>query len=425
MQIQNRISGREKALLVGVDRRSEENWDLESCLEELAQLTDTAGAVVVGQLTAKLFKPHPATFIGKGKCEELALMAKTLEADVIIFDDELSPAQVRNLYNICQIRIIDRTQLILDIFARRAKTKESQLQVELAQLKYLLPRLTRQWLHLSRQDGGIGSRGPGETQLEVDRRRVKTRIMRLSNELKEVVTERDVQRKKRAKADLPMVSILGYTNAGKTTLFNRITSSSNLAEDRLFATLDATVRKIEVEGSMPILISDTVGFIRKLPHHLVESFKSTLEEITHSDLLIHVIDVTDPLAEEKFKVVLEIVRELGAEKVSIITAVNKIDALDGPESIHHWSALKEKMVPISAKLGQGVERLLSEIVKILKERYQKLQVFIPHSETKWISVLYREGHVLSQRSDEKGTYLEVELPSHLISKIQNFSVQGN
>ena len=425
MQIQNRVNGPEKAILVGVDRRSENNWDIDSCVEELAQLTDTAGGVVAGQMIAKISKPHPATFIGKGKCEELALLAQSLQAGVIIFDDELSPAQVRNLYEICQIRIIDRTQLILDIFARRAKTKESQLQVELAQLKYLLPRLTRQWLHLSRQDGGIGSRGPGETQLEVDRRRVKTKIMRLSNELKEIVTERGVQRKKRSKADLPMVSILGYTNAGKTTLFNRITSSSNLAEDRLFATLDATVRKIEVEGAMPLLISDTVGFIRKLPHHLVESFKSTLEEVTHSDLLIHVIDVTDPLAEEKFKVVLEIVKELGADAVPRITAVNKIDALDGPELIHHWNALKETVVPISAKLGQGVDRLLSETVEILKERYQKLHVIIPHSETKWISLLYREGHVLSQRSDEEGTYLEVELPSHIVPKIKMFIVPIN
>jgi GTP-binding protein HflX len=418
LQTQSVIQGPERAFLVGAELGRNGAWDVESSLEELSQLADTAGAKVIGKLIAKIAKPNPATFIGSGKTESLAQLCKDENVEVVIFDDDLNPVQLRNLQKVCGARIIDRTQLILDIFSRRARTKESQLQVELAQLQYLLPRLTRQWLHLSRQVGGIGTRGPGETQLEVDRRRVKTRIMKLTQELREITTERSIQRKKRERKDLSVVSIIGYTNAGKTTLFNRLTLSANLVEDQLFATLDSTIRKVHIEGFMNVLFSDTVGFIRKLPHHLVESFKTTLEEVTRSDLLIHVIDAGDHLVEEKYDVVLGVLSELNAQEIPHILALNKIDLLESPDPLRRWMNRKEHhVVPISAKNGQGIDQLIHQVVKSLQERYQKLKVFIPHSKGDLTALLYREAHILEKVFDEKGVFLEVEVPKHLLPKI--------
>jgi GTP-binding protein HflX len=418
LQTQSVIQGPERAFLVGAEWGRNGAWDVESSLEELSQLADTAGAKVIGRLVAKIAKPNPATFIGSGKTESLAQLCKDEKVEVVIFDDDLNPVQLRNLQKVCAARIIDRTQLILDIFSRRARTKESQLQVELAQLQYLLPRLTRQWLHLSRQVGGIGTRGPGETQLEVDRRRVKTRIMKLTQELREINTERSIQRKKRERKDLSVVSIIGYTNAGKTTLFNRLTSSANLVEDQLFATLDSTMRKVHIEGFMNVLFSDTVGFIRKLPHHLVESFKTTLEEVSRSDLLIHVIDASDHLVDEKYDVVLDVLSQLDAQEIPHILALNKIDLLESPEPLRRWMNRKEHfVVPISAKNGQGIHQLIHQVVKSLQERYHRLKIFIPHSKGDLTALLYREAHILEKVFDEKGVFLEVEVPKHLLPKI--------
>lgn len=420
--MQNVAQGPEKAILVGVEWRGNRIWDLESSIEELLELVDTAGARVVATLLAKIDKPTPTYFIGSGKANELAALTQESGADLIVFDDDLSPAQSRNLEKISKVRVIDRTQIILDIFSRRARTKEAQFQVELAQLRYLLPRLTGQWMHLSRQEGGVGTRGPGETQLEVDRRRAKTRILKLEKELKAITSERETQRKRREKTGVPLVSIMGYTNAGKTTLFNRLTTSRNLAEDRLFATLDATVRKKELEGHRIVLFSDTVGFIRKLPHHLVESFKATLEEVIHSDLLIHVVDISDPLYQEKHAVVLQVLGKLGAESISRMTVLNKIDLLEGPERILRWERGGEKVIPLSAQSGQGVDSLLAGVSEFFKKSFVRMKVFIPHQANDWVSFLYREAHVIKKKYEENGAFLEIEISSHLVSKILPFQI---
>ncbi|MBI1869710.1 MAG: GTPase HflX [Chlamydiae bacterium] len=422
LQMQNVAQGPEKAILVGVEWRGNRIWDLESSIEELLELVDTAGARVVATLLAKIDKPTPTYFIGSGKANELAALTQESGADLIVFDDDLSPAQSRNLEKISKVRVIDRTQIILDIFSRRARTKEAQFQVELAQLRYLLPRLTGQWMHLSRQEGGVGTRGPGETQLEVDRRRAKTRILKLEKELKAITSERETQRKRREKTGVPLVSIMGYTNAGKTTLFNRLTTSRNLAEDRLFATLDATVRKKELEGHRIVLFSDTVGFIRKLPHHLVESFKATLEEVIHSDLLIHVVDISDPLYQEKHAVVLQVLGKLGAESISRMTVLNKIDLLEGPERILRWERGGEKVIPLSAQSGQGVDSLLAGVSEFFKKSFVRMKVFIPHQANDWVSFLYREAHVIKKKYEENGAFLEIEISSHLVSKILPFQI---
>lgn len=420
----NVVKGPERALLVGVEMGRNGPWDIENSLEELSELADTAGAEVVDEVVVKLASPNAATFIGKGKTEELALTCQEEKVDVVIFDDDLNPAQSKNLQEILNVRVIDRTQLILDIFSRRARTKEAQFQVELAQLQYLLPRLTRQWLHLSRQVGGIGMRGPGETQLEVDRRRIKTRILKLSQELKNISIEREVQRKRRERNDLSVVSIVGYTNAGKTTLFNRLTESQNLAEDRLFATLDATVRKVEVNGSKPILFSDTVGFIRKLPHHLIESFKATLEEVVHSDMLIHVVDCADPLAEEKYDVVKDVIKDLNAQTIPAIIALNKIDLLGSVNPLHQWKRYSDVVVPISARLGQGTNRLLEEVVRHLRIRFQKMSLFIPHAAGDILDLLHREAYVVERRFEPEGVSLVVEVPNAIVSRVEPFRVKN-
>ncbi len=420
MPLKHVIQGPEKAFLIGVDWGRSRAWDVESSLEELSQLVSTAKAKVTHQTIVKLAKPHPATFIGKGKLEELAAKAQESETQVVIFDDDLSPVQSRNLNESFKVRVIDRTQLILDIFARRAFTKQSQLQVELAQLKYLLPRLTHQWTHLSRQDGGIGSRGPGEKQLEVDRRRLRARIMKLTYELRDIETEHKVQKKNRERHEWPLVAIVGYTNAGKTTLFNRLTESENLAEDRLFATLDSTVRKIQFPECRGFLLSDTVGFIRKLPHHLVESFKTTLQEVTHADLLIHVLDLSDHLVEEKYEVVTQVLKDLHAEDVEHILVLNKVDRVGVSPSIPHCLKDETEILFASAKSGQGLEELRSKIKEYLQEHLEVLHIFIPHQEGDWLSLLHRHGRVISKKYDEKGTFLEVEVSKKMTPQLSQF-----
>lgn len=414
MQLRNTIRHPERALLVAVQSRLGNGWDIEDSVDELAQLTDTARGRVVGRILAKVDRPNPATYLGKGKVDELAQLARDCGADVVIFDDDLSPVQARNLEKACETRIIDRSQLILDIFSRRARTKESQLQVELAQLKYLLPRLTRQWLHLSRQEGGIGARGPGETQLEVDRRRVKDRIQRLARDLDHIDTERDTQRRRREKMDLAVVSIVGYTNAGKTTLFNRLAECANLVEDRLFATLDSTVRTIKVNAGPPFLVSDTVGFIRKLPHHLIESFKSTLEEVVGSDLLLHLVDAGDHLLEEKIQVVLEVLEDIGAGNIPRLTVLNKIDLVDNPMRLHSARFQGETPILVSARSGFGMDRLAQEISRALESRFVFMRLFIPHgSANRLVDLVHRSGRVLDRRFEENGVYLEIEIPKRL------------
>src|ERR1700752_194523 len=324
---------RERSLLIGLEKEGVSKWDLQDSLEELRELASSAGAKVVDTVTQKLPKPTAPYYIGKGKAELITESFKDQHVTSVIFNDELSPAQGRNLENLLARKVLDRTQLILDIFAQRARSREGRLQIELAQLQYLLPRLTRMWHHLSRQTGGIGTRGPGETQLEVDRRRVQERIARLERELESVRKTRAVQRQGRKRHQWPVASVVGYTNAGKSTVLNLLTGADVVAEDKLFATLDPTTRSFVLPNKQRVLLTDTVGFLRKLPHTLIESFKATLEEVSEADLLIHVVDLSHPRVDENIEAVHTVLKELNAFGKDTLLVFNKVDAVEGAEHI--------------------------------------------------------------------------------------------
>lgn len=357
---------REKAILVGLHLPHRDRQKVEDSLEELKELTKTAGASVEKIEVTKRDVPTPNLYIGQGKAEEIARICYSKGINLVIFDDDLTPAQVKNLQGLLGVKVIDRTELILDIFAIHARTREGKIQVELAQLQYMLPRLVHAWTHLSRQWGGIGTRGPGERQLELDRRRIRTQITRLSRELERVHEHRSIQRKQRERRGIPLVSIIGYTNAGKTTLFNRLTDSQLPVEDKLFTTLDPKLKRFQLPGNKVVLISDTVGFIRKLPHHLVESFKATLEEVYEADLLLHVVDGSMPLhwVEEQNEVVLNLLKELNVISKPIVTAINKIDLL-GEDTIHRLCRKIPDSISISAKNGDGID----DLVKMINESF--------------------------------------------------------
>jgi GTP-binding protein HflX len=318
----------ERAYLVAVEPKQAQGWTAQSSLDELALLADTARAQVVGRTLQRLDRPNPATYIGKGKVEEIVALKQEQPYDLVIFDDELSPSQQRNLEDALKVKVIDRTALILDIFAKRAQTREGRLQVELAQLEYLLPRLAGQWSHLERLGGGIGTRGPGETQLETDRRLIRTRIARLRDQIEEVRKHRKLYRLRRAKNGVPVVALVGYTNAGKSTLLNTLAGAGVLAEDRLFATLDPVTRQVKMTGGGHFLMTDTVGFIQKLPTQLVSAFRATLEELTDADLLLHVVDITHPNAADQAQTVEETLAELGVGEKPRLTLLNKVDVLE-------------------------------------------------------------------------------------------------
>src|SRR6187402_3684384 len=322
---------RERALLIGLEKEGVSKWDLHDSLDELRELANSAGAEVVSTVTQKLQKPTAPYYIGRGKAELIKESCQDQQVTSVIFDDELSPAQGRNLENLIARKVLDRTQLILDIFAQRARSREGRLQIELAQLQYLLPRLTRMWHHLSRQTGGIGTRGPGETQLEVDRRRVQERIARLERDLDEVRKHRAVQRQGRKRHQWPVAAVVGYTNAGKSTLLNLLTGAGVLTEDKLFATLDPTTRSLILPNKQRVLLTDTVGFLRKLPHTLIESFKATLEEVSEADLLIHIVDLSHSRVDENIEAVNNVTKELGAFGKQTLLVFNKIDALPDDE----------------------------------------------------------------------------------------------
>src|SRR2546421_942961 len=323
----------ERAVLIGLEQEGVSKWDLRDSMEELAELANSAGAEVVDTVTQKLQKPTAPYYIGKGKAELIKESFKDQHVTSVIFDDELSPAQGRNLENLLSRKVLDRTQLILDIFAQRARSREGRLQIELAQLQYLLPRLTRMWHHLSRQTGGIGTRGPGETQLEVDRRRVQERIARLERELESVRKTRTVQREGRKRHQWPVAAVVGYTNAGKSTLLNLLTGADLVAEDKLFATLDPTTRSFVLPNKQRVLLTDTVGFLRKLPHTLIESFKATLEEVSEDDLLIHVVDLSHTRVDDQIEAVEAVVKELDAHGKQTLIVFNKIDNVQNRELI--------------------------------------------------------------------------------------------
>ncbi|HUE35991.1 MAG TPA: GTPase HflX [Candidatus Acidoferrum sp.] len=419
--IETRKTRPEKVFLIGVELKSRNGADIRDLLAELAELAQTAGAEVVGDGIQKLESITPATFIGKGKADEFSRFCRLHGVDTVIFDDELSPAQSRNLEKIFNCKVLDRTSLILDIFAQRARTREGKLQIELAQLQHLLPRLTRFWGHLSRQAGGIGMRGgEGESQLEADRRKVQERIDTISRDLDLVRRRRATQRAGRQRSQWPLASIVGYTNAGKSTLLNTLTGADVLAKDILFATLDPTTRRLKLPTNQNVLLTDTVGFIRKLPHGLVEAFKATLEEVVRADLLLHVVDISHPQAGEQIAAVNAVLAEIGAGEKPFIMVFNKIDCASNESVI---AQLKEKFphaVEISAKTGEGIPHLLGEIGAQLRPKREFLELRIPHERAEVIARLHKVGQVLERRYNGKVAKFKARIPPHFHAEFAPF-----
>jgi GTP-binding protein HflX len=389
----------ERAILVSVETGSTTALETEDSLLELGKLAESAGAAVAGQVQQKLKAVDPRTFIGRGKAGEVRELANQRGATVAIFDDALSPAQARNLENELKLRVVDRSQLILDIFAQRARTLEGKLQVEIAQLTYLQPRLTRQWAHLSRQTGGgsgsggrIGTRGPGETQLEVDRRRVRQRLTRLKMRLREVERTRSIQRRRRIDVPYATIALVGYTNSGKSTLMNALTGAGVEVADRPFSTLDPTIRRLKLPGNLHVMLADTVGFIHRLPHMLIESFKATLEEVRTADLLLHVVDASSPLFDQHVAIVDGVLEEIGAGDKPRLLVLNKIDRLSNLPHDRYDS----DHVAVSALNGSGIERLCSVMVRALGMRREEIAITLPSTRGDLVAMARRDGEVLSE-----------------------------
>ena len=399
----------ERAVLVGMD--NDEGYDT---LEELNELAKTAGALVVGKVRVRRRTIDNATYVGSGKANELSLMGSELEADLFIFDDELSAIQLRTLEETLGARVIDRTTLILDIFAARATSREGKLQVELAQMRYRLPRLIGQGQVLSRLGGGIGTRGPGEKKLEIDRRRIRRRVFELETELSEIEKQRGLRRESRKANRIPLVALVGYTNAGKSTMLNALTDSNVLAEDKLFATLDPVVRKITLSGGTEALLSDTVGFINKLPHDLVEAFKSTLEEVSNSDLILQVVDISCPYHEKQMRVVDGVLESLHAADIPRIIVFNKADAIPSCD----LPAESENRLNVSALRGTGIEKLLSAVELKLNSARTEVDILVPYSKYEAVSMIRDRGMLLSEEHTETGTHIRALLDAESIGQLR-------
>ncbi len=410
----------EKTILAGLDAGvfSREETATEETMDELEALLETAGGQCVGRLLQSRPSPDPHSFLGEGKAEELRQAVEATDADMVIFDNDLSPSQIRSLEEITGATVIDRSALILDIFAQRAKTREGRLQVELAQYQYLLPRLAGMGKSLSRQGGGIGTRGPGETRLETDRRHIRARIEKLRGELKEVRRVRETQRRGREKNDVPVVALIGYTNAGKSTLLNALTGADIPANNRLFDTLDTTTRRLTVSDTLEVLLSDTVGFIAKLPHHLVEAFQATLEELSYADLLLHVIDSADPGREAHMAVVEKLAEKL-APGIPILEVYNKAD-LCAPDDI----PTGENRVRISARSGEGLPDLLSRIEANLDTGVRRVTLLLPYSAAGEVDRIHREGKVFAQEYENEGIRLDAALNRELQGKYREYRVES-
>ncbi|HYX44481.1 MAG TPA: GTPase HflX [Acidimicrobiales bacterium] len=421
---------RERIVLVGVAIPPTTVETAEWSLDELAALVDTAGADEAERVLQRRDTPDPATFVGKGKAEELREISETVDADTVVFDDELSPAQSRNLEKILGRTAIDRTAVILDIFAQHAHTQEGKAQVELAQLRYRLPRLRGRGMALSQQAGRIGTRGPGETQLEVDRRRLLRRATKLDADLNELAKNRRTQRKARARSRLQTVALVGYTNAGKSTLLNRLTRSEVLVEDRLFATVDPTTRRLELPGGERVLLTDTVGFVRKLPHQLVEAFRSTLEEVGEADLLLHVVDASAPDPQGQIDAVRTVLTEIGADEVPELLALNKADVLDGQGPLGSGTQpageLKRVVdrhpdaVLISAQTGEGIDELLAAVGDRLRALARIVELAVPYDRGDVVAALHRHGEVLSEDHEAESTRLRVRLDPADVARFSDF-----
>lgn len=396
----------ERVILVGVSQQDGD--DAEDSVAELAELVETAGAVVVGTLIQKRENIHPGTYVGTGKVFELEELIEETGATGIVCDDELSPAQLKNLEEALKTKVMDRTLIILDIFAARASTSEGKIQVELAQLKYRLSRLSGLGRSLSRLGGGIGTRGPGEKKLEMDRRLINSRVAQLNRELKEVQRHREVNRQQRKRSGIPVVAVVGYTNAGKSTLLNHLTNAEVLEEDKLFATLDPTTRILELTNHQKVLMADTVGFIRKLPHHLIDAFRSTLEEAKYADIILHVVDASNPQMDKQMYIVYDTLRNLEVEGKKIITAFNKTDRIGQPEPLHDFRA--ERTVHISAKYGDGLEDLKNILEEILREEKDFLECTIPYRDAGVIQKIREKGELLSEEYREDGIFVRAWVP---------------
>lgn len=416
----------ERLILVGVEveeRDSRQKMEMEACLDELEELVGTAGAQVVARTVQRREKIHPAHYLGKGKIEELQMMLHTYDATGIVCDDELSPAQLKNLEKMLDTKVMDRTIVILDIFAGRAISGEGKIQVELAQLKYRLSRLAGLGASMSRLGGGIGTRGPGEKKLETDRRHIKERISELNGELKEIKVHRELLRSQRNKKGTPVVALVGYTNAGKSTTLNTLTEAEVLAEDKLFATLDTTTRKVELPNGSEILLTDTVGFIQKLPHHLVQAFRATLEELQYADILLHIVDASNPNREEQMQVVYDTLRDLGCEEKPVITVYNKMDReVELPLPLDRHAM---ELVQISAARQTGLTQMLGAIECVLKSFRQSMCVLLPYTEGALTGWVHGRCEILKEEHRADGVYLEVYVDEEAENRLRPFLIEDD
>jgi len=428
---------KERAFLVGVEIKGQPSLlAIEDSLTELALLADTAGLVVVGQIYQRLDRPNPQTFIGPGKVEEIQALVEETQAEVVLFDEELNPRHLRELEAIFgeKVRILDRTALILDIFALHAATREGALQVELAQYEYRLPRLTRAWTHLARQAGGgggraggiggVGLRGPGETQLKVDRREIHRRIAHLKDELEKVRIHRQQYRSRRKRSRIPVVALVGYTNAGKSTLLNHLAEADVYVADQLFATLDPTTRRVELPGGHLALFTDTVGFIQKLPTALVAAFRATLEEIGEADLLLHMVDITHANARAQAEAVYQVLEEIAADNVPVLTVLNKIDLLQDSARARQALELFENSVAISALSGEGLPKLLENVNQQLYETYVPLIVRLPHQEGALIAAFHDQGQVARVEQTHEGVVIQGRIPGRMLARYKPFTIEN-
>ena len=409
----------QRLILVGV--ATSDNDDTKDSLEELAELVKTAGAETVAMVIQNREKPHPGTYLGKGKIEEVLVMVQELQADGIVCDDELSPAQMKNLEDALGCQIMDRTMVILDIFAQHASTREGKIQVELAQLKYRSSRLIGMGNVLSRLGGGIGTRGPGETKLETDRRYIKERIAELNREAQDIRTHRELLRNQRLKKGTPVISLVGYTNAGKSTILNYLSDAGVLAENKLFATLDTTTRKVELPNGSEIFLTDTVGFIQKLPHHLVQAFRATLEELQYADILLHVVDASNPNRAEHMKVVYETLKSLGCENTPVITVFNKMD--NDVELPLPMDTMARDIVQVSAWKGDGMDVLLERVEKLLQSFRKSMTALVPYTEGSLIGWVHGRCEIIKEEHTAEGVLLEVYVDEESANRLAKFKVE--